>query len=252
MKKDPKMAWNQEKVSRTKNPYRFEKNVFQYSLSFDPDTLRLSDLSAFAIPLPEPLASAADKRKIDWILGRHCARKACQAMGWDPEEPLEIPLGSDGAPVWPDGLVGSITHTRGFAAAAIARVKETEGLGVDSEVIMNDKTRSEVKDQISSPGEAAWAESGSHGLGPNTAYTLLFSAKESIFKCLHPFVGRFFSYGAVEIQPIDPLSQRFCAKIVEYLSAELTQGVVLVGTFNLADGYIHTALALSNRHRPQT
>src|SRR5688572_21941564 len=57
------------------------------------------------------------KRRRDFILGRNCARKALAALGHGN---AVIERRGNGAPLWPDGIVGSITHTSGYAAALVA------------------------------------------------------------------------------------------------------------------------------------
>lgn len=76
------------------------------------------------------VASAAPTRRRDFALGRACAHSALAQLGLGDGPILKAP---DGAPLWPAGLVGSITHTRGYAAALVARAPDCSGLGVDAE-----------------------------------------------------------------------------------------------------------------------
>lgn len=76
------------------------------------------------------VAGAAQKRRRDFALGRACAHAALAQAGCDMGPIGRAP---DGAPIWPAGLVGSITHTQGYAAALVARVADFAGLGVDAE-----------------------------------------------------------------------------------------------------------------------
>jgi 4'-phosphopantetheinyl transferase EntD len=70
------------------------------------------------------------KRRRDFTLGRACARSALSKLGQD-----RIAIGRDnnGAPLWPEGVVGSITHTTGYAAALVAPLEQFSGVGVDAE-----------------------------------------------------------------------------------------------------------------------
>jgi len=78
------------------------------------------------------VAHAAPKRRRDFAMGRTCAHAALAQVTQD-RGPL--PKGEDGAPCWPTGVVGSITHTNGYAAALVAREADFSGLGVDAERI---------------------------------------------------------------------------------------------------------------------
>jgi 4'-phosphopantetheinyl transferase EntD len=70
------------------------------------------------------------KRRRDFTLGRSCARAALSKLG---HEGAAIGRDKHGAPLWPDGVVGSISHTTGYAAALVARLGQFSGLGVDTE-----------------------------------------------------------------------------------------------------------------------
>ncbi|MEM7792797.1 MAG: 4'-phosphopantetheinyl transferase, partial [Verrucomicrobiota bacterium] len=56
-------------------------------------------------------AKAGAARQQEFIAGRKCARAALAELGQ-----LHGPIlaNGKGAPVWPDGFVGSITHCKGF------------------------------------------------------------------------------------------------------------------------------------------
>ena len=76
------------------------------------------------------VAKAAAKRRRDFALGRSCARAALAQMG---QAGVAIEIGEGGAPLWPPGIVGSITHTNGYAAALVADARRFGGIGVDAE-----------------------------------------------------------------------------------------------------------------------
>ena len=77
------------------------------------------------------LGRAVEKRRREFITGRACARAALAHLGFDP---VAIATGSYGEPLWPAGIVGSITHCRGYRASAVANVDEHGAIGIDAEV----------------------------------------------------------------------------------------------------------------------
>ena len=82
---------------------------------------------------PEEAAAvqhAVEKRRREFAVGRMLARAALAAIG-DP--PSAIPTGNHREPVWPAGIVGSITHCAGYCAAAVARDAMVVALGIDAE-----------------------------------------------------------------------------------------------------------------------
>lgn len=139
------------------------------------------------------MARAVEKRRAEFTAGRTVARRALRQLGFGA---VPIPQGADRGPVWPDGIVGSITHCDGLCAAAVADGSGLLGLGIDAEVVaaMTD----EVLRMVTSPAERAMLAA----LPPSVrAYggVALFSAKESIHKALNPYTGVMLDFTDVEL-----------------------------------------------------
>ncbi|MBO1416596.1 4'-phosphopantetheinyl transferase, partial [Streptomyces sp. FH025] len=90
----------------------------------DPPEARLEPAEAAVV------AEAVDKRRREFTTVRHCARAALARLGV-PYRPL-VP-GLRGAPSWPDGVIGSLTHCDGFRAAAVSRAGDLASVGIDAE-----------------------------------------------------------------------------------------------------------------------
>jgi 4'-phosphopantetheinyl transferase EntD len=125
---------------------------------------------------------SAEKRIRDFALGRECAHRALLRLG----APADAILRRDnGAPHWPEGLVGSITHTRGYAAAVVAPAALFLGIGVDAERI--EELGGAVERRLFLPEELAAMELSPPEMRKVFAMTL-FSAKEACFKACSPKV----------------------------------------------------------------
>ena len=148
---------------------------------------------------------------------------------------------SDRAPQWPEGLVGSITHTEGFASAAVARADEWWSLGIDSERIEGTEIPSAALD-LALRAEEWHLDRGS--LSEAQSLWLIFSAKESIYKCLYPLVGRAFDYSAVILEKIDPTSGTFYFRLAEALAPEFPVSYRSQGRFEFSRGCVHTGVEL--------
>ena len=130
-----------------------------------------------AVPIrPEEevyIAGSAEKRRRDFALGRACARAALAALGHGE---AAIAKGEDGAPLWPHGIAGSITHTEGYAAALAG--ENFAGIGIDAERVGG--VSRDLWPRLFSPAEqgrlAAYHD-------PLLAATLCFCAKEASYKC---------------------------------------------------------------------
>ena len=110
-------------------------------------------------------------------------------------------MAEDRAPIWPDGLVGSITHAGGFAAAAVARAADIAGLGIDSEQIIDPAAAYDIAD-ICMVDEARLFKAV-HGRSFCEFCTLVFSAKEAVFKCRFSLTRKFFEFSDVQITSFD-------------------------------------------------
>jgi enterobactin synthetase component D len=218
----------------------------QFAAHFEAAELQAA--TAFAgIDLPGDLRSAVPKRQLQFRAGRFCALEALRTL--DPGCSVkQIARGPSGAPRWPDGVTGSITHTENFAAAAVAWSVEAFALGIDSEPIMNDVRAQRVETTISSPAELSTAIAA--GFTRLEALTLVFSAKETVFKCLHPRVGRMFGYHDVRIANVDRGARTFIAQVQTSLSRHFSSGAMLEGRLDFDDRQVHTGMLLRPRlHR---
>jgi 4'-phosphopantetheinyl transferase EntD len=137
---------------------------------------------------------AVPKRVQEFAAGRLCARRALAEFGF-VDHPVRV--AEDRQPMWPDGMVGSITHTTGFCAAVVARRPAATALGLDSEVVGS--VNAEIWHKICVPLESAWVESLP---APQraAAITLIFSAKEAFYKCQYPAVRQHLNFHDARVE----------------------------------------------------
>lgn len=130
------------------------------------------------------VARAVETRRREFSTARHCARQAMTALGVPPAPILP---GRRGAPRWPDGVVGSITHTTGYRAAAVSRHVSTIGIDAEPHRALPDGV---VTSLISDHEQEAIARLG----GDMHWGRLAFSAKESLFKAWLPLTRRWLDF----------------------------------------------------------
>jgi 4'-phosphopantetheinyl transferase EntD len=145
------------------------------------------------------MARAMPARLHEFALGRRCARDALALLG-GPR--VAIPVGRFRDPVWPFGYVGSITHCRGFCAAAVARSGAVDGLGSLCGVGIDGEPEAvlpqELTDLVCSAEESAWLASRR---GDGVVWDrLFFCAKESAYKCLFPATHQFLEFRDVGVK----------------------------------------------------
>jgi 4'-phosphopantetheinyl transferase EntD len=142
------------------------------------------------------MGRAVPKRVHEFAAGRLCARRALAEFGI-VDFPIE--MAGDRQPIWPDSIVGSITHTKGYGAAVVAERRSAAALGLDSEVVGD--VNAEVRPRICVPAETAWVES----LPPSeraAAVTLIFSAKEAFYKCQYALVRERLNFHDVRVEAV--------------------------------------------------
>jgi len=128
-------------------------------------------------------------------LGREAAHRALGQLGRDDRP---ISTGPNREPIWPPGVVGSISHTSEAGVALTGLLTTTVGLGIDIEARRH---APELRDQVPRPEERSWLNAH-HPDEQEALLFALFSAKESIFKAFFPRVERFFGFEAASLKPI--------------------------------------------------
>lgn len=134
------------------------------------------------------IARAVEKRRRDFIGARYCARQALAQLG---EPAVAIGKGGTGEPMFPRGVVGSLTHCEGYRAAALAHRLRFRSVGIDAEP--HAALPDGVLDSVSLPRERAWLDTVRPGTGLHLD-RLLFCAKEATYKTWFPLTGRWLGF----------------------------------------------------------
>lgn len=179
---------------------------------------------------------AVATRRREFATGRACAHLALGRLGVDP---VAIPAGERGEPVWPAGVVGSITHCSGYRACAVARADEVLAVGIDAEV--HEPLPAGVLEQVAFRRERAMAADRAAGVHLDR---LLFSAKEAVYKVWFPLTRRWLGFEDVELV-VDARAGGFRARLLVpgpvVAGAELTE---LHGRWCVEEGLVATAVVL--------
>lgn len=136
----------------------------------------------------DALGRVSRDRLIDFAAGRQASRSAQLRLGLVPRPVL---VGSRGEPCWPSGLVGSITHSGGFAGAAVAKRSERCSLGIDLAEVAS--VSIDVWPIIFTSAEIEVLSGLPLAKQPESSATI-FSAKESFFKVQYPLTKRWVDF----------------------------------------------------------
>lgn len=195
----------------------------------------------------EVISRAVDKRRREFRTVRYCARQALRQLGLPP---VPVLPGERGAPQWPPGIVGSMTHCAGYRAAAVARSGDLRALGIDAEphqplpsgvlgAIALDEEQHSLSELAAEDSATCWDR-------------ILFCAKETVYKAWFPLTHRWLGFGdaAVTINPgtTDPAQGTFSARLL--VTGPTISGTTLThfdGRWLRDDELVITTIALSPR-----
>ena len=235
-------------LRRTPTPIAIAPPMHAYAVAhgaaLDGASAGRSPHSRAMLPLSPRLARAAPRRVATFLAGRHCALAALRAAGaMVPGD--DLPMDDIGAPCWPVGFVGSITHTHRLAAAVVAPGEAYAGLGIDCEHLLGDDQATELATTVvpelpmSSAGDDARVP-----LDRATLVTVAFSAKESFYKCLAPLTGVFFEFHDAILVEIDVAAGRLRLRLARDLAPGFARGFEFEARFTITAGAVATLVAL--------
>jgi phosphopantetheine--protein transferase-like protein len=182
------------------------------------------------------IQSAIAKRQQEFGAGRSCARKAMAKLGIKETPLLKNP---DGSADWPAGIVGAISHSTTWCGAAVAGKKEICEIGLDIETI--DRVSMRIARKVLTPAETKWVNAGEEDAQKRLA--LLFSAKETVFKCVAPIYGKRLGFYDSVITNVTE-EHSFEVKLDKKISTVLPHRSTLTGRYFIHEGEVFTGMVL--------
>ena len=206
---------------------------------FDPSLFLDQDYQAYGVPVPPSITGAVEKRRAEYLAGRLAAARVLSVLGVD-----DYPLLPDEnrAPLWPAHIQGSLTHHDSLALC-IGRVspdREVSGLGIDIERQLTDAMAAEIWPGIVSEEERQFLYT--LPLPFAVALTLVFSAKQSVFKALFPRVNRYFDF--LDARLVRLGEQRLTLELTVELTPQLPVGMCFDGVYARSGQDVMTVVAV--------
>jgi len=181
------------------------------------------------------VARAVESRVREFTTGRMCARRALAQLGIESGPILS---GAQREALWPETVVGSITHCKGYRAAAVARRDRGLALGIDAE--LDSPLPAGLLEFVAVEQESAWI---ARQPCPEAWGRLLFSAKESVYKALFPVTRCWLDFADVQVT-FSPAEQSFAATVRSDLSTCAFELTSLQGRYLRRNGLLLTALVV--------
>lgn len=186
--------------------------------------------AVLGVYFPAQIRTAATVRKAAFLAGRLAAKHGLRALGI-PEEVVGI--GAHGEPLWPGTVSASISHCAGSQTLGMALCLLSRGehrIGVDVEEVMSSAVLSEIKGLILSNAEQRYIATF-HGEESSRLATIIFSAKECLYKALYPEVRVYFDFLDVETVKIDFTDSQITLRLLKSLSENLPLGEKIMITW---------------------
>ncbi|HEX5632292.1 MAG TPA: 4'-phosphopantetheinyl transferase superfamily protein [Gemmatimonadales bacterium] len=181
-------------------------------------------------------------RRREFTAGRNAARRALARLGV-PAAAIDRHPG-DRDPVWPDGVVGSISHAGGRVAVACALAQAFAAIGLDIEEA--GPLAPEIVGTVCRPDELA-ALAGSAPPAPSDWPKLLFAAKESAYKAWFPVTRAPLEFRHM-VLAVDAAGRRFRARVEhEAARALVAGGLALEGRFGWDPSLVAAGAVLVRR-----
>ena len=165
--------------------------AFGASLPFDSQLQK-----SFSNWLPEKMKDVAQVRRQEFLAGRYCAFQASKMAGF---ELVTLPVAATREPVWPQGVMGSITHSKQLAISCVSISDDLCSVGIDAEELIKPILGKEIEHYIANEEELILLNKSEFQKG----LTVLFSAKEALYKALFPIVRTFIDFKEVKLIAFD-------------------------------------------------
>ncbi|MER2494081.1 4'-phosphopantetheinyl transferase family protein [Catenovulum sediminis] len=209
---------------------RFIKNTLQkmntdgsviYACEFDKQAYRDELFTLLNVNFPDRQKKAVVKRRSEFLAGRYMAQLAMRTLQQKAQSSFtngiatfaqqQVQVGDNREPIWPEGLQGSISHSENKAICVVKPASPSTFIGLDLEHYAASSTANELAKFVMSDTEIALIEK--LPLPKHIAFTLVFSAKESLYKALYPYIQQFFGFDCANLLSVDMHNQTLCLEL---------------------------------------
>lgn len=217
--------------------YTNHNSIVAVKGGFNTHHFRLDLYDDYGIKLPANLICAAPKRQADFLVGRYLAKLALSQLSIKDQD---IRIGKNREPLWPNGVIGSISHASPHAICMLANEDAVNYLGVDIENLIPTRLINEIQTNIVTAQEMLLFDEDV--FSRQTAFTLIFSAKESLFKALFPQVKHFFDFLDARVISADPQRSQLSLSLCRVLSQAYKANDSFTAYYEVRKNYVITAI----------
>lgn len=185
----------------------FEFDIPGVSFFRSPLPLTSQVESDYSYCLPQSLENVAQTRKHHYVAGRYCAIQAAKKLGH------ALPAFGNAEtrePQWPLGFTGSISHSKSMAVSCVSETTRYKSMGIDTEELIRTSMATKISGTVAGPEELEYLKNLNFEFG----FTLLFSAKEALFKALFPLGRKYIDFKEAILVSVNQKDNTFVLKLV--------------------------------------
>lgn len=188
---------------------------------FDHLTYHNYDYQRYDIKLPRIIANAPVRRRAEYLASRIAARKVIATLGYPK---FDLLPSQNQSPKWPIGIQGSISHHSHLAICIGWQAPKAGlyGIGIDIEMILTPQLAIKLWPKIINLIE--WKFLQTLPLPFYISLTLIFSAKESLYKALFPIVKCHFDF--LDVQVISFTDTKLTLELLVELSPQIGTDII--------------------------
>ncbi|WP_312967649.1 4'-phosphopantetheinyl transferase family protein [Acinetobacter gerneri] len=186
-------------ITSQKLLYEPNSELYLTLCEFNPKNFNLNLFDELSIQLPKQFLEYSNIRQREFLAGRYAAKLALSAI-YENNWIDQVKIGRRREPIFPDDLLGTLTHSKTIAICAVTPSKTIGFIGVDIEPIMQGDDLLGIAEKVFSSRELDLLLS--KGINKEVAATLIFSAKESVFKAISKKISQDFFFNQFELYQV--------------------------------------------------
>ncbi|WP_139686064.1 4'-phosphopantetheinyl transferase family protein [Vibrio tasmaniensis] len=172
------------------------------ALKFSQAKYSLALYNTLDVSIPKVILKSIKERQAEFLAGRLSAKFALKNLTGHKHYCFDVGVGEFRQPLWPTNIVGSISHTSDTALAIVSKKSiEKTSIGIDIENICPMNIVDEVSSHVFDMNENTLLKN--YGYSESQVFSLIFSAKESIFKSLFSHVNEYFGFEKAKLKSVD-------------------------------------------------
>lgn len=216
----------------------YHPDICVYICEYNADMFSSDIYEKLTFQEPHHISQAVKKRRAEFLAGRITAMVALESLN---ARDLSVAIGMQRNPIWPEGYTGSISHTSKRAIAVVSPSHAATLVGIDYEYIIPINVATKIAPQILTSDELQLY----YQLSMDFAQflTIVFSAKESLFKAIYPKVEMYINFSEAKVTDICRVKKIFTIELCSTLSPDvLDAGDVLKGHYISCSSFVTTLI----------